>query len=108
MSCISRSTSDGVAREVRPVCAGLGAGQRSARSTAPMAAKLSIRSPFARLGGLYNPVGRYGGLNGDFVLVEGQGEVEADGVDELVEVGGDSLIEAVEMRSFPGREGSIG
>jgi hypothetical protein len=26
----------------------------------------------------------------------------------LVEVGGDSLIEAVEMRAFAGREGSIG
>jgi hypothetical protein len=29
-------------------------------------------------------------------------------VDELVEVGGDLLIEAVEMRAFAGREGSIG
>src|SRR5260370_27240202 len=58
--------------------------------------------------GLRKSVGRYGGLNGDFVLVEGQGEVEADGVDELVEVGGDSLIEAVEMRSFSGRGGRLG
>jgi hypothetical protein len=54
MSCINRSTSEGVARAVRPVCAGLGAGQRSVCSTAPGGATLSFGSPFARLAGLYN------------------------------------------------------
>ena len=52
-SRISRSTSAGLAREVRPVCAGFGAGQRSACSRAPSAATKSSRRPVARLGGWY-------------------------------------------------------
>ena len=48
--------------------------------------------------GLRKSVDRYGGGNEDFVLVGGSGgELEADSVEELVEVVDDALIEAVKL-----------
>jgi hypothetical protein len=38
------------------------------------------------------PLGRYGGINEDFVLVDGWGECEADGSQEMVESVGKALI----------------
>ena len=52
-------------------------------------------------------LGRYGGINEDFVLVDGWGECEAEGSQEMVEVVGEALVEAVELRTLWRREGGV-
>src|SRR4051812_6545571 len=45
-------------------------------------------------------LGRYGGINEDFVLVGGWGECKADGSQEMVEGVGKVLVKAVEQRAL--------
>ena len=51
-------------------------------------------------------LGRYGGTTGNFVLVVGR-ECEANGADELVECGAESLVEAIERRTPLSRKGGV-
>ena len=52
-------------------------------------------------------LGRYGGINEDFVLVDEWGEYETDGSQEMVEGVGEALVKAVERRALRVGEGSV-
>ena len=55
---------------------------------------------------LPTPLGRYGGTNGNFVLV-GRGGCETDGPYEAVERGAEALIEVIEARKLLARQGGV-
>ena len=58
--------------------------------------------------GMTGTLGRYGGINEDFVLVERWGEGEADGSQEMVEGVGKTLVKAVKRRALGVGEGLVG